>query len=295
MLTKSASQQLSGSELENGYSLSRAAGRNGSEPDSKSGGPLGLVADEAALLRRYAASRDPQLKEELVRRFLPLARSLALRYRGTPEQLEDLIQVASLGLVKALDGFDPERGHSFKAYAAPTILGELRRHFRDRVWELRLPRNLQERTMVVRDAAATLSEELGRTATVCQIAERVELSEEEVLEAFEADAARHTLSLDAPRGHEGAEPQPMVETVGGADPGYDRVELQLAAEGARLTEREHAVLRLRFEDDRKQREIGRRLGVSQMQVSRIMRTALGKILAAVQGDELSDGRGFAVE
>ena len=99
----------------------------------------GQLADENELLRRYAETRDPRLKEELVKRFLPLARSLALRYRGASEQLEDLIQVASLGLVKALDGFDLERGRSFIAYAAPTILGELRRHFRDRVWELRLP------------------------------------------------------------------------------------------------------------------------------------------------------------
>ena len=195
-------------------------GRNGSIPGSQSRGGPGLVVDEVALLRRYATTRDPQLKEELVRRFLPLARSLALRYRAHPRTARGFVQVASLGLVKALDGFDPERGDSFKAYAAPTILGELRRHFRDRVWELRLPRKLQERTMVVREVAAALSEELGRTATVCQIAERVELSEEEVLEAFEADAARHTLSLDAPRGHEGAEPQPMIETVGGPEPGY---------------------------------------------------------------------------
>ena len=143
--------------------------------------------NEEALLRRYATTRDPVLKQELVRRLLPLARSLALRYRGSPEPLEDLIQVASLGLVKALDGFDPERGKSFPAYAAPTILGELRRHFSDRVWELRLPRVLQERTMAVREAAAELTEELGRTPTVSQIAERLELSEEEVLEALQAD------------------------------------------------------------------------------------------------------------
>ena len=117
--------------------------------------------NETELLRRYAETGDPALKEELVRRFLPLARSMALRYRGASEQLEDLIQVASLGLVKALDGFDLERGRSFIAYAAPTILGELRRHFRDRVWEVRLPRGLQERTMAVSEAAATLSDELG--------------------------------------------------------------------------------------------------------------------------------------
>jgi RNA polymerase sigma-B factor len=244
-----------------------------------------LVTDEAALLRRYAATRDPELREELVRRFLPLARSLALRYRGTPEPLDDLIQVASLGLVKALDGFDPERGDSFKAYAAPTILGELRRHFRDRVWDLRLPRTLQERTLVVRQAAAALSDELGRTPTVSQIAERIELSEEQVIEALEAESARRPLSLDAQRSPEDSESQPMVETVGGPEPGYDRVESQVAAEATKLTEREHLVLRLRFEQDLPQHEIGRRLGVSQMQVSRIMRRALAKILAAVQGEE----------
>ena len=246
---------------------------------------IASVTGEASLLRRYAATRDPQLREELVRRFLPLARSLALRYRGTPEPLDDLIQVASLGLVKALDGFDPERGDSFKAYAAPTILGELRRHFRDRVWDLRLPRTLQERTLVVRQAAAALSDELGRTPTVSQIAERLELSEEEVIEALEAESARRPLSLDAQRSPEDSESQPMVETVGGPDPGYDRVESQVAAEGTGLTEREHIVLRLRFEQDLPQHEIGRRLGVSQMQVSRIMRQALAKILAAVQGEE----------
>jgi RNA polymerase sigma-B factor len=251
-----------------------------------------LVVNEDALLRRYAKTRDPLLKEELVRRFLPLARSLALRYRSTPEQLEDLIQVANLGLVKALDGFDLERGESFNAYAAPTILGELRRHFRDRVWELRLPRRLQERTMALREAAAALSEDLGTTPTVSQIAERLELSEEEVLEAIEADSARRTLSLDAPRSREDNEAEPMIETVGGREAGYDRVEAQLAAEGAGLTERERTVLRLRFEDDLHQREIGSRLGVSQMQVSRIMRKALRKILDAVQGDELADAPGF---
>ena len=266
---------------------------NGSRPGSQPWGGAGLVVDEDALLRRYATTRDPQLKEELVHRFLPLARSLALRYRATPEPLEDLIQVASLGLVKALDGFDPERGKSFNAYAAPTILGELRRHFRDRVYELRLPRHLQDRTMAVRAAAAALSEELGRTPTVSQIAERLELSEEEVLETFVADSARRTLSLDAPRSREDEESEPMIETVGGQEAGYERVEVQLAAQGAQLTERERAVLRLRFEDDLKQREIGRRLGVSQMQVSRIMRTALRKILEAVQGDELADRPQFS--
>ena len=244
----------------------------------------GHLADENELLRRYAETHDPRLKEELVKRFLPLARSLALRYRGASEQLEDLIQVASLGLVKALDGFDLERGRSFIAYAAPTILGELRRHFRDRVWELRLPRGLQERTMAVQEAAQKLAEEHGQTPTVAQIAERLELTEEEVSEALQAEEARRTLSLDVPRSREDAESVPMVETVGEAETGYDRVEAQISAEGAPLTERERTVLRLRFEEDLNQYEIGRRLGVSQMQVSRIMRKALRKLLDAVQAE-----------
>jgi RNA polymerase sigma-B factor len=242
----------------------------------------GHLADENELLRRYAETRDPRLKEELVKRFLPLARSLALRYRGASEQLEDLIQVASLGLVKALDGFDLERGRSFIAYAAPTILGELRRHFRDRVWELRLPRGLQERTMAVQEAAQKLAEEHGHTPTVSQIAKRLELTEEEISEALQAEEARRTLSLDVPRSREDADSVPMVETVGETEPGYDRVEAQIAAEGAPLTDRERTVLRLRFEEDLNQYEIGRRLGVSQMQVSRIMRKALRKLLEAVQ-------------
>ena len=244
----------------------------------------GHLADENELLRRYAETHDPRLKEELVKRFLPLARSLALRYRGASEQLDDLIQVASLGLVKALDGFDLERGRSFIAYAAPTILGELRRHFRDRVWELRLPRGLQERTMAVQEAAQKLAEEHGKTPTVAQIGERLELTVEEVSEALQAEEARRTLSLDVPRSREDAESVPMVETVGETETGYDRVEAQIAAEGAPLTDRERTVLRLRFEEDLNQYEIGRRLGVSQMQVSRIMRKALRKLLDAVQAE-----------
>jgi RNA polymerase sigma-B factor len=237
------------------------------------------------MLRRFVRTRDPALREELVKRFLPLARSLALRYRGASEQLEDLIQVASLGLLKALDGFDPERGRSFIAYAAPTILGELRRHFRDRVWELRLPRGLQERTMAVSEAARKLSEELGYTPTVAQIAERLQISEEDVADALQADEARRTLSLDVPRNRADAEAVPMIETVGHPEPGYDAVEAQLAAEGASLDERERRVLRLRFEEGLTQYEIGDRLGVSQMQVSRIMRRALRKLLDAVRGEE----------
>jgi len=240
---------------------------------------------EEALLRLYARSRSPHVREDLIGRFMPLARSLAMRYRGGTESVEDLVQVASLGLVKAIDGFDPERGKPFTAYAVPTILGELRRHFRDHVWNIHLPRSLQERTMSVDNAVGELTEELGRFPTVAQIAARLELSQEQVLEALRAGEARRTLSLDAPRVRDDEESVPTVETIGDEELGYDRVEADEAALEAGLDERDWLVLRLRFVEQMNQYEIGRQLGVSQMQVSRIMRRALRKLLTAVRGGE----------
>jgi RNA polymerase sigma-B factor len=243
------------------------------------------LEDEKVLLRRYAETRAPAIRDELVRRFMPLARSLAMRYRRRSESLEDLVGVANLGLIKALDGYDPDRGRPFAAYAVPTILGELRRHFRDHVWTLRLPRGLQELTMEVDEATSNLTEEHGRLPTAAEIGERLGISTEDVLEALEAAHARRTMSLDAPRVAE-EEATPTVETLGRVEGGYERVEADLVAENAGLDTREWDVLRLRFEDELTQREIGRRLGVSQMQISRISRRALWKLLVAVQGGEL---------
>ena len=239
---------------------------------------------EAKLLRRYADAPTPELREELVRRLMPLARSLAARYRSQTESLEDLVQVANLGLIKAVDGFDPSRGKPFTAYAVPTILGELRRHFRDHVWNLRLPRGLQELTMKVDRATAQLTEELGRYPTPAQIAESLGIGVEQVLEALTAGQARSTLSLDAPRGDE-EDSAPVVETLGLDDPGYGGVEAQMAAADIDLDAREQQVLRLRFEQHLTQKEIGDQLGVSQMQISRISRAALWKLLAAVRGEQ----------
>jgi RNA polymerase sigma-B factor len=215
---------------------------------------------------------------------MPLARSLAARYRSQTESLEDLVQVANLGLIKAVDGFDPSRGKPFTAYAVPTILGELRRHFRDHVWNLRLPRGLQELTMKVDRATAQLTEELGRYPTPAQIAESLGIGVEQVLEALTAGQARSTLSLDAPRGDE-EDSAPVVETLGLDDPGYGGVEAQMAAADIDLDAREQQVLRLRFEQHLTQKEIGDQLGVSQMQISRISRAALWKLLVAVRGEE----------
>jgi RNA polymerase sigma-B factor len=236
------------------------------------------------LLRDYATTHDARLREELVRRFMPFARALAKRYRGGSEPTEDLVQVASLGLLNALDGFDLERGGSFTAYAAPTILGELRRHFRDHVWTLRLPRSLSERALAISEASQALGEELGRTPTVAEIANQLHLSEGEVTEALLGDQARKMMSLNVPVGREDPDSAPLVETLGRAERGFERVDTQLAAEAAELTDDERVVLKLRFEEDLTQYEIGGRIGISQMQVSRIMRAALRKLLDAVQGD-----------
>jgi RNA polymerase sigma-B factor len=240
--------------------------------------------DEQELLLRYAESRSAAIREDLVKRLMPLARSLAMRYRRQTEPLDDLVQVASVGLVKAIDGFDPSRGRPFSAYAVPTILGELRRHFRDHVWNVRLPRGLQELTMRVDDATKTLAEELGRYPSPAQIAEHVGVSVEQVLEALEASHARRTLSLDAPR-VDGEEATSTIETIADTERGYDRVEAAMASTNAGLDQREWTVLRLRFVEELTQFEIGQRLGVSQMQISRISRRALWKLLGAVRGGD----------
>jgi RNA polymerase sigma-B factor len=257
-------------------------------------GPCGTllgIADEEALLREYVAEPTPALEEELVRRFMPLARSLALRYRGGVERTEDLAQVASLALVKALRGFDPERGRSFKAYAAPTILGELRRHFRDHSWRLHMPRSLQERSLAVERASDALSDELGRSPSVGQIAERLELEPEEILDVLQARESQRAVSLDTPARRDEPESVPKIETVGADEIGFDAVEAQLAIERcATLTDQERRAIELRFTRELNQYEIGARMGVSQMQVSRLLRRGLARLLEAVQGDEEPDGR-----
>lgn len=259
------------------------------------GGPTGALASEADLLESYARTRDEHAREELVRRFLPFARSLALRYSGGVEPSDDLIQVASLGLVSALERFDPDRGVPFAAFAGPTILGELRRHFRDRVWTLRVPRGLQERIRAVEDAITKLSSKLERSPTVTEIAELIDANESDVLEAFEAAGARRTISLDQPSaGSEPGDEAPIGERIGGDDPGFELVEdrATLDATAGILDETEHEVLRLRFGEDLTQSKIAERVGYSQMHVSRILRRALGKLREASATeviDEAQDG------
>lgn len=239
-------------------------------------GPQEALADERDLLRRFHSTGDPAAREEIVRRFLPFARSLAMRYSGGAEPSEDLIQVASLGLVAALGRFDPERGVPFAAFAGPTILGELRRHFRDRVWVMRVPRGLQERIRDVDGAIATLSHELERSPTVDEIAGHLEITPADVLEAFEASDARRTMSLDQPPSSDAAEDGSISERIGGDDPGFELVEdrAALRASFGALSDLEREVLRLRFVEDLTQSKIAERVGYSQMHISRILRRAL---------------------
>jgi RNA polymerase sigma-B factor len=239
--------------------------------------------DERKLLE-YVEHPSPGLLADLVDRYQPLVRSLAMRYRGVSEPMEDLLQVAELGLVAAIKGFDPSRGKPFTAYAVPTILGEIKHHFRDRVWNLRLPRSLQEATAKVERAKERLTAKLGHEPTFAEIGEAAELSEDQVREAMAAAEVRYTVSYDAPVtiGEEDTSPEAKL---GGRDMGYDRVEAELSSSSAELDDREVNVLKMRFNKGMTQREIGERLGVSQMQVSRISRGGLKKLIAAVQGRE----------
>jgi RNA polymerase sigma-B factor len=210
---------------------------------------------------------------------MQFARSMALRYRGGSEPTDDLMQVASLGLVNAIDRFDPTRGIPFLAFAAPTVLGELRRHFRDRVWNLRLPRGLQERVSKVDEVITKLTGELERSPTVPEIATALGVPEDEVLEAFTAAHARRTASLDAPIASDEPDQATLGSQVGDEELGYEKVEAWATiSEGIpSLSERERLVLRLRFVDDLTQSQIAERIGHSQMHVSRILRGALARL------------------
>jgi len=225
---------------------------------------------------------DSRARDELAARFLPLARSLALRYQRSGEPFDDLLQVASLGLIKAIDRFDPAREIAFSSYAVPTILGEIKRYFRDRTWAVRVPRGLQELSMRVDRIVGELSEELHRSPSVPEIAAGVGASEEEVLEALQAGGAYRAVSFEAPNGGAGDDGATIADSVGFDEDGFGHAEERavLAVLLASVSERERVVLRMRFEDDMTQAEIGAAIGVSQMQISRIIRTALQRLREA---------------
>jgi RNA polymerase sigma-B factor len=233
---------------------------------------------DEALLRRFARSRDPLLREQLVHRYLPLARYAASRYARAGEPLDDLLQVASVGLLKAIDRFDPGNGAAFSSYALPTMTGELRRHFRDRSWAVRPPRDLQEQALVIEKATETLIGELGRSPTVDELVDATGLDLETVLEAREALTARVSTSLSAP-GREDDEEPTLEARLGTDDGGFQAAEdrATITALSRSLSAREREILRLRFEEDLTQAEIGQIVGLSQMHVSRVLRQALERL------------------
>ncbi len=259
-------------------------------PQHDAPGPGDGLASERELWARFGEGRDPAIREELVRRYLPFAKNLALRYRGASESFDDLLQVASLGLVNAIDRFEPERGTPFTAFASPTILGELKRHFRDRVWTVRVPRGLHDRMAEVDKAISGLTVDLQRSPSVGEIAAKLEVDPNEVLEVLEANHNRRPLSLDRPVGGDDEE-SPASEWVGDEDEGFELVEDKLALEGAlpHLDERERLVLQLRFVEDMTQSQIAERIGHSQMHVSRILRRTLERIRAEVAEQDGDSG------
>jgi RNA polymerase sigma-B factor len=228
---------------------------------------------------------DVHAREALIERYMPLARSLALRYRRASEPLDDLVQVASVGLVKAVDRWDPERGLAFSSYAVPTILGELRRYFRDATWDVRPARDLQELCLAVEDARETLWGQIGRSPTVGDLGRRLNRSEEEIVEALQATEGRSVRSLDAPVHDEEEGSATAGDLMGRLDSEYDRIEAGVTIErlSAILDDRAREILRLRFREDLLQSEIAERVGCSQMHVSRIIRSSLERLYAYGSG------------
>jgi RNA polymerase sigma-B factor len=239
------------------------------------------------LFIRWQKHHDQRAREELVDRFLPLARKLARRYAGAREPFDDLVQVASLGLVKAVDRFDTSRGTAFSSFAVPTILGELKRYFRDLGWSVHVPRGAQELALKVEDAQQKLTTKTGRPPTVDQLAQYLELSVEDVLDALETAGAHHSASLDAPRDDVDGESGTLADSFGEDDERYELVDasVTIAAAASELSTRERRVLVLRFVDDLTQTQIADEIGVSQMQVSRILRRALGRLRELTQADD----------
>jgi RNA polymerase sigma-B factor len=231
------------------------------------------------LFQRWHDDGDRQARDELIERYLPLARKLAQRYSGSREPYDDLVQVASLGLVKAVERFDPSRGFRFSSFAVPTILGELKRHFRDTSWAVHVDRAAQERSQRISDGRRELQSKLGRSPTVTDLAEHLQCSEEEVLDGLQVAGAYDTVSLDAPRASADEEAERRLDALGDEDERFGRIEAgaTVFAAAQHLPERDRRILYLRFGEDLTQAEIAERVGISQMQVSRLLRRAVRRL------------------
>lgn len=231
------------------------------------------------LFRRWRQGDDRDARDELVERFLPLARKLARRYTQSSESFEDLVQVASLGLVKAVERFDPDRGFAFMSFAVPTIVGELKRYFRDTGWALHVDRGAQERARKIAEAQVQISAETGRPPRIDELAQYLELSEEEVLDGLQVAEAFGTVSLDAPLATDEDGASSRLDAIGDTDERLEMVDEQatIFAAARHLPARERQILYLRFGEDLTQSEIAERIGVSQMQVSRLLRRSLAQL------------------
>jgi RNA polymerase sigma-B factor len=241
-------------------------------------------ADPNELFVRWQKFSDRRARDELVERYMPLARRLARRYLGAREPFEDLVQVASLGLVKAIDRFDAERGNAFTSFAVPTILGELKRYFRDLGWAVHVPRGAQERALKVEEVQRELTSKTGRAPTINELAEYMEMSVEDVLDGLEAAGAHHSMSLDTPRDDGESDGGTIADVLGEEDKRFEYVDAgaSIAQAAQQLTERERRILALRFIEDRTQTQIAEIEGVSQMQVSRVLRRALSTLSELVE-------------
>ncbi len=242
-------------------------------------GASAATSGSTELFERWHRYEDRRARDELIERFLPLARKLARRYVPSSEPYEDLVQVASLGLVKAVERFDPTRGFAFTSFAVPTIVGELKRYFRDSGWALHVDRSAQERARKITEAQQELTTRTGRSPTVNEIAQYLEISEEEVLDGLQTAEAYDAISLDAPLQSDDDGTSTRLDAIGDDDERLGLVDdhATIFAAARHLTKREREILFLRFSEDLTQTEIADRIGVSQMQVSRLLRRSVQRL------------------
>jgi RNA polymerase sigma-B factor len=246
---------------------------------------LESIDSDTGVFELFRQREDPAARDRLIENYIPLAESLARRYQHSGQPLDDLVQVASIGLVKAVDRFDPERGVTFESYAIPTILGELKRYHRDQGWSVRMPRRLQEHTLLIKDSIPQLSQDLGRSPTITEIAAHAHLTEEEVLEAMDAQDAYASISLDAPIDDEG-DSSTLSDRLATDPEEYDVTEewAEFEPHLRALPERERTIIVLRFFRDWTQSQIAEELGISQMHVSRLLSQTLQRLREAVALD-----------
>lgn len=231
------------------------------------------------LFRLYKEKGDEEARDQLIVSHLNLVRFLASKFKNRGEPLDDLVQVGTVGLIKAIDRFDPERGLEFTTYATPTILGEIKRHFRDKGWSIRVPRRLQELSAKVNQATDELTVELQRSPSVEEIAAKLGVGAEEILEAMESSGAYTSVSLEAGGSSEDDEAPALIDRLGSVDEDLDASDDRMVIDDAisDFSPREQEIVRMRFIDGLTQVEIAKRLGVSQVQVSRLLRRTLRKI------------------